>query len=193
MSKKEDNMMLYDILQYHVENKMLICIERQHLGKEPLWGFPIFFNDKILIMTKIVDFRNEGIVIIRLNDITDAYSKKSDSFYEKICINEGLQNEIENWAYLKKAKDIQSSIECIMCNSQFISIQCEKNTNEFYFSIGKPIEINTEYIFFSNFDKQGIWENKLRKIPIKDITLILAGDYYAKMFYKYMDINSKNN
>lgn len=186
MNKKENNAALYNILQYHVDNKMLISIERQHITKESLWGFPIFVNHKILIMTKIIDFRNEGIVIIRLNDITDAYSKESDSFYEKICIKQGLQNEIENWIYLKKAKDIRSSIECIEWNNQFITIQCEKNTNEFYFSIGKPIAIDKKYILFSNFDKKGIWEKEARKIPIDDITLIAVGDHCAKMFYKYM-------
>lgn len=176
-----------EIIQYHIDEKLLICIERKNITNEPLWGFPILLTDQVLLMTKIDDFRDEGIVLIRPEDVTDAFSKESDQFYEYICIQEGLYAISRKWKEYCSIQNFQTFIARIDCSNQFMTIQCENN-DELYFSIGKPEKIINDSVYFYNFDKNGIWEDTPRKIPIKDITLIAVGDYYSKLFYKYMSI-----
>lgn len=77
--------MLEDII-YHIDNKMLITVERNAFESNVHRGFPVKITDEFLLMTNIIDFYNEGYVLLRCADITDAYSKESDTFYGKICI-----------------------------------------------------------------------------------------------------------
>lgn len=172
------------IIEYHIKNRMLINIERNMIEKELIVGFPLFVNDKILIISKIYDFHYEGEVIINTSDVSDAYSNESDVFYEYICKEEKL-DQVTN--PFKDAVDIYSSLLSINTKNQYATIQCEKNSTELYFSIGKIIEVSNEVVMMKVFDAEGKWENDMRKIPIAEITLISVGDYYSKMYYKYME------
>ena len=87
---------LHETIQYHIENKMLLNGERTFDNEtDVVRGFPIKISEELLLMTVINDFHDEGFVLLRLSDISDAYSKESDAFYEKICISEGLQNKVQ--------------------------------------------------------------------------------------------------
>ena len=74
--------MFFDFLQNHIRN--IRTVERDRIEKEPMSGFPRFVNSEILVMTKIYDFHDEGILVLKTANISDAYSKESDAFYEKI-------------------------------------------------------------------------------------------------------------
>ena len=170
----------------HIENEMIITIERERIDKnEKITGFPLLLSNHLVVMSKIVDFHNEGFVVLRVTDITDAYSKESDAFYEKICINEGLRAKAKENP-ITDVVDIISVFERLSDYSEFVVIQCELEENELYFSIGKVSSIEAGVIHFSNFDKMGVWEKSMRKIPIDKVSLVSIGDNYTNMFFKYV-------
>lgn len=74
-------------------------------------GFPISLSKEFILTTIIVDFHDEGYAILRTKDIIDVYSNESDSFNEKICVSEGLQDKIKQ----EQVKEINSLKE-IFCN-----------------------------------------------------------------------------
>jgi hypothetical protein len=184
--KGSNRLSIIQTIGEHIENKMIITIERERIDKEEkLNGFPILLSNELLVMSKIVDFHEEGFIVLRLEDITDAYSKDSDAFYEEICIKEGLRDKIaEN--QITDILDFYSVFERLSDYNEYIVIQCEFEDNEQYFSIGKILSIEKDVIHFSNFDKMGMWEESERVIPIDKVTLVSIKDYYTNMFYKYL-------
>ena len=170
----------------HIENKMILTIERKQLdNNEGITGFPLILSDSLMMLLKIVDFRNEGFLIIRMEDITDAYSKKSDAFFEKICIKEGLTEEtLEN--PIIDLTDFICVFKQLFNYNKFITVQCEEEDNELFYSIGKISKIEANGIHFKNFDKMGVWEDDERIIPINKISSVSFNDHYSNMYYKYM-------
>lgn len=175
---------ILEVIEYHIKNKMVITIERIEIEKEALIGFPLLVNSEILIMSKIYDFHDEGIIILNFNDITDAYSKESDSVFEQICKNEKL-DKIENpFPMCKNKYDVLQKIDTEV---KYVTIQCERDETELYFSIGKIVNISDENVEMQVFDKKAVWESDTQVIPLCEITLIAIDDYYSKMYYNYMN------
>jgi hypothetical protein len=171
-------------IKWHIENQMIITIEREKIDKnEKITGFPLMLSEELLMMSKIDDFRDDGFLVMRIEDITDAYSKESDAFYEEICVKEGLKQK----AFENPIIDIAgfaSVLKQLVCYNKFVTIQCEFEDDELYYSIGKITKFEDNVVSFNNFDKMGIWEETERIIPTDKVTLISIEDYYSNMFYK---------
>ena len=177
----------------HIEHQMLIRIERAQIAdKENLEGFPLILSKDLLFMSHIVDFHDEGFVIIRTEDITDAYSRESISFYEEICVNEGLLERAKQ-EIINNVIDFTSVLKQLFTYEKFVIIQCEMEDNETYFSIGKIIDIDEKNVTFRNFDLMGIWEETQRIVPLNTITLIAFCDNYSSVFYKYVKLFSEEH
>lgn len=171
----------------HIDNKMLLRINRDKLiDNEDIIGFPISVSKNLLLMSCIVDFHDEGYVILRMSDILNAYSLESDAFYEKMCLEEGLKDKAFEQDTLKSIVDIKDVLNQLIDYPGFISISCDLLDSELCFSIGKVVNVENGVVCFRHFTPDGIWENNERNIPIEQITSIVFGDNYSKIYFKYM-------
>ncbi|MGM9937699.1 MAG: hypothetical protein ACI38A_10160 [Candidatus Ornithomonoglobus sp.] len=176
-----------EIIQYHIDEKMLIDIERNDIAsEETIHGFPLMLSQKFLLMTVIYDFHDEGYCILNTEYITDAYSHESDAFREKICISEGLR-DIPCPEFLKGLQNYRQILENLQGYNGFISIQCEKEQQKCNFFLGKINSAENDRVIFHCFGADGMWDDKYDEIMYNDITQITFGDNYSKMLYKYMN------
>lgn len=178
---------LQETIQYHIDNKMLLNIERTFDNETDIVrGFPINVSEELVLMTVVNDFHDEGFVILRLSDISDAYSKESDAFYEKICISEGLQNKVQQCCI-----NAICSVKCVLQQLEsydgFISIECEEQREKCAFFLGKIVTAEDGGVTFEDVGVDGEWDNESHQIPYADITQITFGDNYSKTFYKYVN------
>ena len=176
---------LHEIIQYHIDNKMLLNIERTFDNEtDVVRGFPIKISEELLLMTIINDFHDEGFALLRLSDISDAYSKESDAFYEKICITEGLQNKVQQ-CHISTICSVKCVLQQLEGYDGFISIECEEQREKCAFFLGKIITAEDYGVTFKDVGVDGEWDNEAHKISYADITQITFGDNYSKTFYKY--------
>ena len=176
---------IYEIIQYHIDNKMLLNVERIFNNESDIiCGFPIKMSDDLLLTTVVNDFHNEGFSILRLSDITDAYSTETIAFYEKICIAEGLQNEIRQ-QIIKELDDMHQILLQLKSYKGFISIQCENQINKSTFYLGEIVTVEDDGVNFKDIGIDGIWDDDIHKITYEDISQITYGNKYSKMYYKY--------
>lgn len=173
------------VINYHIQNNLILRVERK-LGTESyIEGFPICLSEKFLLMTVINDFHDEGYTIIRTEDIKKAYSKESISFYETMCRDEGLD---------RKAVPVISDLSCeksilneLNYYKGFIEIECEQEDGNDDFYLGEIKEIFDEKVAMRTFDLSGKWEDKDEIISYEKLTRITFGDNYSKVYYKYMN------
>ena len=176
---------LHETIQYHIDNKMLLNVERTFDNEtDVVRGFPIKISEELLLMTVINDFHDEGFVLLRLSDISDAYSKESDAFYEKICISEGLQNKVQQ-CHVNTICSVKCALQQLESYDGFISIECEEQREKCAFFLGKIITSEDDGVTFKDVGVDGEWDNETHKIPYGDITQISFGDNYSKTYYKY--------
>ncbi len=75
-------------IEYHIEKGMLMRVKRKSEDGEYI-GFPVKITNRWLLMTNVDDFYDEGYLLLQTEDISDAYSKESDSFYERYALPRG--------------------------------------------------------------------------------------------------------
>lgn len=184
-SKFMDNEII-ETIKYHIKNRMYITIERVFENElNAVSGFPLIITDKYLLMTVIVDFHDEGYTILKIDDISDAYSKENDVFYEGICIHEGLR-EKSIPQFLSNLSNIQQILYDLKKYTGFITIQCEKQNKNYAFYLGIVQDIKNDCVIFKDVDMNGKWSDVSDKILLDDITQITFDDNYSRMYYKYV-------
>lgn len=173
-----------EIIQYHIDNKMILNVERENISESvKITGFPIILTNEYLFMTNIYDFHDEGYVLIKTSDITDAYSTDDESFYESICIKERLQDKIYS-SPIKEWVDMKAFIEDIM-ERRYVTFHCEKESEKCNFYMGKVENTTEDFVELLSLGADGKWDDKTDTLYFSNITMIVIDDYYAKMFYKY--------
>lgn len=177
---------IYEDIKYHIDNKLFLTVERCAFDFKVCRGFPIKITNNFLLMTNIMDFHDEGYILLRCSDITDAYSKESDSFYEKICISEGLQKQVTK-CKLDISENIIETLKQLNEIDSLITIHCEHENVKCNFFMGKIKRITNDILEFKSLDINGKWEIETDIIYLSDITMITINDYYSKIFYKYVD------
>lgn len=181
-----NNKELVEVIQYHIDNKMMLRDERIFNNDvDILRGFPIKISENLLLMTVVNDFHDEGFAVLRLSDVSDAYSTDSDVFFEKICISEGLQNKIRQ-CVVKDICSIKRIFQQMANYDGFISVQCEAQREKCTFFLGKIKEIGDEGIDFMDIGTDGKWDDEVHMISYRDITQVEFEDNYSKTLYKYV-------
>lgn len=175
-----------EIIQYHIDNKFIMTIDRCFNNETTSTeGFPIWLSEEFILTTVIVDFHDEGYAILRTKDIVDAYSNESDSFNEKICVSEGLQDKIQQ-EYVKETDSLKQILLQLKNYDGFICIHCEQQLKKCSFYMGKILEVKEDALLFKDVDMFGKWDENINTILFEDITQITYGDNYSKMYYKYV-------
>lgn len=177
-------MKIEEIISIYIDNVMYIDIERHNIDDALIGGFPLYITNEFLVLSKVYDFRNDGITILRIKDITKISPFGHNSFIEDICKSEGLDKIQNPYINLDSINSILSSIDT---KEHYVTIQCEESDTELYFSIGIILNVADDYVSMKVFNTNGKWDSKVREIPYKEITLISIDDYYSKMLFKYKD------
>lgn len=178
-----------EIVQYHIDNRFLMTIDRCFNGETTSTiGFPICLSDKYILTTIITDFHDEGYAVLRTKDITDAYSNESDSFNEEICISEGLQDKVKQ-NFIKEIDSLNQVLFQLKKYNGFMCIQCEEQVERCSFYMGNIITIEEDSVIFRDVGTDGKLEDEIHSIPYKEITQISFGDNYSKMYWKYVNVN----
>ncbi len=183
LSKEE----IVDIISYHIDNEMIMNVKRDILHNNVvIEGFPLKLSDRLLLITRAVDFCYDGCVILRLEDVTDAYSKEYIAYYEEICKKEGSLDKAKVNNPITDIIDYNTVLKQLIGYEKYISIQCELEDNELDYSIGRISKVEGNIVYFNHFDLEGKWEKEERKIPIEKITMIEYDDNYCNIFSKYL-------
>ncbi len=177
---------IYDTVQYHIDNKMIINVERTFNGDvDFILGFPLKISDNLLLINVISDFHDEGYALVRTKDISDVYSKENNGFYEKICKSENIGSD--EVSAINDISNMLISLNQLKSYDGLLSIQCEGQIEKCTFYLGKIINVNEDSISFKDLDMFGKWDENINNIPLNEITQIVFGDNYSKMFFKYIE------
>ncbi len=151
-----------------------------------LFGFPVMFNEDIVVLNYVYDFALDGYKVIRTKDIT-AYDHASDAckFRNNIYLNENICPKMP-----KGIKEFESLKDLLSQLSQLdivCSVECE--WGEDTFAIGKICEVKEDCIEMICFDPLCKLDEEPTRICIDDITTVSFGNRYSDVMGKYVNWN----
>lgn len=166
------------------KKRFLISIRREKIDNAKIQGFILAYSNELILIQYVSDFRLDGLLVLRLRDITDICSDKTNQFQISILKDEGIYSKID----FEKNYSINNwhSLFSTMVSEQDIITIEDENTDYPILMIGKLQKVNAESVVIHEFTGAARWLDEASEMFFEDISSLQIGNHYANMYQKYL-------
>jgi len=169
--------------QEHQKRRDLIDIRRSAIDSRGIQGFVLAASDELVVLQYVYDFHLDGLMVLRVADITEVRFKATDKLQKKLLAQEGLLERVPfNSAF--DLRNWRSVISQLSKEFGLMILECElAEEPEFYIGrILKTTETGARLLFFSGAAK---WDKKPSTVRFKDITSCQVGSNYINVYQRH--------
>lgn len=181
-------MSLNNTLKALKESRSLVTIKREKIDENKIQGFLLDYSQELVLIQYVYDFRLDGLLALRLSDITSIESTKTDVFQTQLIHDEGL---LTNFSFETNynVKSWTSLVRDISSEFRFIIVE-DENPKDPLFFLGEISLITEEKVSIRCFSGTAKWNESLSEIPVEDISSIQAGNNYVRVYARYFSKSS---
>ncbi|MFM9926872.1 hypothetical protein VLK31_28065 [Variovorax sp. H27-G14] len=177
-------------LEQHLLDGDLVSIYRTGIDDHQIQGFVLAASPALVLLQYVYDFRLDGLMALRIEDITQIEVTATDRLQKQLITDEGLahQSPLTEQFNAVSWRELISSLS--PANSLMI-LECE--AGEFNdFVIGKICQINGESLQIRTFSGTGEWADVTTELHYEDITCCQVGTNYANVYQRYFERLASN-
>ncbi len=71
-------------------DRKLVSIRRDAIDSNSIQGFVLAASDELLLIQYVYDFNLDGLMVLRLSDVTEIKSGATDKFQKQLLIDEQI-------------------------------------------------------------------------------------------------------
>jgi hypothetical protein len=162
-----------------------VSIRRKRIDTRAIDAFVLGVSDQLVALQYKYDFHLDGLMILRISDITEVYSNATDRFQQDLMQTEGMLDAIPFGAPLN-LQSWETIIEQLSAFSELLIVESEKPKSE-DFILGHFLGIVQQTAFFKFLTGTGRWLDEPAAIRLKDITCCQVETNYVNFYQKYLD------
>jgi hypothetical protein len=167
----------------HQESRDLIAIQRDAIDSNDIQGFVLAASDELIVLQYVYDFHLDGLMVLRVADITGVKFRGTDKFQKKLLEREGLLESVPFTATFD-LRNWRSVIDQLSKVFGLMVLECEAlNEDEFY--IGRVLKTTAAGVQFREFSGIAKWAEKPSTINLKDITSCQVGTNYINVYQRH--------
>jgi len=175
------------------DKKELVSIRRDGIDENRIQGFVLSFSDELVLLQYVYDFNLDGLMVLRLSDITKIESDKTDVFQTQILKDEGLYSQID----FEKKYDVNNwhtVFSSIGSKPGLVIVENEtqSDSSDETFILGKIDKIDQDSVSILGFSGAANWYEESSKMRYKDISSAQVNNKYMNMYQRYFDKNSSD-
>ena len=170
------------------KSKILVSIERKNIDDRTIRGFILKYSTELVLIQYVYDFHLDGLMVLRIFDITEIKSDKTDIFQTQLLKDERLYSKI-NFSKRYKIENWYSVLSTIGRKYDLIIIEDENIKCCPIFIIGKLHKITKESVFILGFSGVASWDDELSEIYYEDITSFQVD--YANVYKRFFKKSNK--
>jgi hypothetical protein len=169
----------------HQKSRNLVSIDRSEIDENSIQGFVLASSDDLVLLQYVYDFNLDGLMVLRVADITEVRHSTTNKFQKGLLEQEGLMQyvpfgaafDLSNWksviAQLSKAYPL-------------MILECEA-LEEKGFSIGRVLKATQAGVQFQYFSGAANWAEKPELLKFKDVTCCQVGTNYVNVYQRYFE------
>lgn len=171
--------------------KSLVSIRRDEIDDNRIQGFILDYSKELILIQYVYDFNLDGLMVLRLSDITDITSDKTDDFQTQILKEEGIYSK----GFFKQKynlTDWKSVFTNIASEHRFVITEDEtpENIDTPSFILGEVVKIGNKSVTLHGFTGICRWHEKPTKMSFKNISSLQVGNNYAETYERYFERNA---
>jgi len=174
-----------ELLARHQRQRDLVTVRRDDIDDNGIQGYVLAMSDQLVALQHVYDFRLEGLMILRLADLTDVECSATSRFQNDLLVREGLAQAVP----FDKRFDLGSWPEAIGQLAREFSlliIECEA-LHEPAFAIGRVHGVSGEAVELDYFNGVGQWEDERVEIEFADISSCQVDTNYLNVYRRHFE------
>lgn len=169
-------------LESFITDRSLVSIRRDNIDSNAIQAVPLLFSRDLLLVQYIYDFRLDGYLIFRRQDITSLDSNATDVFQKQLLLDAGLFQQIDRSFRVPLASfsDLLSSLS----DPSIVILEREAlDGSDFW--IGQHIESTKRFIRLREFTGAGNWLEQPTRITLSKVTCCQLQTNYIQFYADY--------
>jgi hypothetical protein len=165
--------------------KSAVSIRRKRIDAHAIEAYVLGVSDQLVALQYQYDFHLDGLMILRIADITEVSSNATGRFQQDLMQAEGMLDAIPFEAQLN-LQSWQNIIEQFSAFSELMIVESEKPNSE-DFILGQFLGISRQSAFFKYLTGTGRWLDEPASIRLRDITCCQVETNYANFYLIHLD------
>lgn len=170
------------------DDRELVAIRRDEIDDNKIQGFVLCVSNELVLFQYIYDFHLDGLMLLRIRDITDLNVSKTERFQKELLVEEGFFEKIDF-----ELRPPISSYEAFLRSlpEDELVILEDEIAEEPEFLIGPVLSIDGGEISIRFFTGAANWEKEPRVIEISEVTSCQVGSNYLWFYARYFERKGK--
>ncbi|NHZ36436.1 hypothetical protein [Massilia rubra] len=175
---------MYQLAQ-HRKERNLVAVFRSGIDDHSMEGFVLGFSDDLLLFQYIYDFHLDGLMVLRIADITDVTCTATCKFQRELLEQEGLIRQVPFDISLD-LRNWQTLLAQLSTMYPLMILECEK-LDDPDFIIGQVDQLSEAAVEMQWFSGTGRWDDELATLAFADITSCQVDTNYIKFYQRYFE------
>lgn len=172
-------------LAKHLQQRSLVSIRREGIDAHAIQAFVLDYSDDLVALQYVFDFNLDGLMFLRVQDITAVKCSATCRFQNGLLEQEGLLDsvpfgasfELESWGGLINQLARQNSI---------LILEREYESARTLF-IGNILKVTRSGVLGHYFSGAANWAKRPERLKFKDITCCQVGTNYIKFYQRHFE------
>lgn len=175
-------------LSDHKKQHNLVSIRRADVDGYGIQSFVLGVSDHLVALQYVYDFRLDGLMILRRQDISEVRRTETDRFQQALMANEGLDREVPFGVNLS-LQDWRSAITQLSTIYPLMILESELGPDP-QFVIGRVLKTTETRVEVHSFSGAGRWAAKPTRMKYANLTSIQVNTNYANFYQRHFERNA---
>jgi hypothetical protein len=172
-------------LAKHQKQRNLVSISRSAIDANDKHGFILDSSERLVALQCVYDFNLDGLMFLRVEDMTEVKSSATSKFHKSLLKQEGLLEKVPFGATF----DLDcwnSLISQLLAEYEFMILESEA-AEEVDFFIGRVLKTTKATVRGHFFSGAGKWAKAPEKLKFKDVTSCQVGTNYLNVYQRHFE------
>jgi hypothetical protein len=169
----------------HQRGRDLVSVRRSEIDEHAIQGFVLASSEELVALQYVYDFNLDGLMVLRIADITEVRCSATDKFQKRLLEQEGLIGRVpfgrdlvlDNW---------RSVISQLSKEYGLMILECEAG-EEKDFVIGRVLGTTPTRVQVRHFSGAANWARKPTELKFKEVTSCQVGTNYANVYQRHFE------
>ncbi len=173
-----------DFIQRFIHDRSLISVRRKRVDGLWIQGFALGVSDKLLLMYHVYDFHLDGLMLLRLKDISDWKMSDTDVFQKRLLQEEGLLDQVD--FDLHSPIDNYAAFLGSISKTELVIVESEK-TNPENMLIGTVEGIDSKSVRVNYITGIARQLESPCEMLLRDVTSCQIGSNYLRFYQRHFE------
>ena len=172
-------------VRLHQKKRNYVSIYRSKIDDNAIHGYILAHSDELLVVQYLYDFNLDGLMVLRVADITEIRCSAADEFKKGLLLQEGLEQKVPFQAIFD-LRDWRSLITQFAREYPLLIIEREAGDEKDFF-IGRIMKITKTGVQAQFFSGVANWSESFEKLKFKDMTCCKVDSNYINVYQRHFE------